>query len=209
MSERETVQRFQARAPFAGIGHNLGPGLAPGQAWRRHCWTRARSDLLPRLPIEVLRRRLRRAAEIGLDYSTFATVRASTGRDILAILFSSNALRLLREEQALDAARAAKLAAVRGAERRALVIAPLRPGPLLERVISEHGQVLDAACAAPPAMASWAQMAAGMDAARPARVPADAVLLVGDTAAERDLVAAGRFAGYLEADSYFPPAREG
>lgn len=146
------------------------------------------------------RRRLRRAAEIGLDYSAYATLRASTGRDILAILYSTNALRLMRDAQVLEAARAAKLAEVRGAERRALVMAPLRPGPLLARVIAAHLPVLDAACAAPPALAPWSQLAAAMDVARPARTPADAVLLVGDTAAERDMVAAGRFAGYLEAD---------
>ncbi len=59
-------------------GHNGGPTLEPGGAWRRHCWRKARADLLPHLPIEVLRTRVRRAGELGLDYRTYASVRAAT-----------------------------------------------------------------------------------------------------------------------------------
>lgn len=45
------------------IGHNNGPTMESGTAWRRPCWARARVDLLPTLPLEVVRR----AQEIGLD----------------------------------------------------------------------------------------------------------------------------------------------
>ncbi len=79
---------------MALIGHNGGPGVEDGASWRRHCWAKARADLLPTLPIEVLRGRVRRARELGLEYKTYAGVRASTGHDVVAFLFSSNALRL-------------------------------------------------------------------------------------------------------------------
>ena len=62
--------------------------------WRHHCWTKARRELLPEMPLEVVRYRMKRAAELGLDYRTYAGVRASTGRDIVAILFSIPALSL-------------------------------------------------------------------------------------------------------------------
>jgi len=34
-------------------------------------------------------------------------------------------------------------------------------------------------------------------------IPADAIVLVGDTAFEREWLAAGKFAGYIAADTYF------
>lgn len=55
-------------------GHNGGPAMNPGSAWRRHCWTVAREALLPTLPVEVVRLRLRRARELGL---TIAPMRVS------------------------------------------------------------------------------------------------------------------------------------
>ena len=63
-----------------GIGHNRGPAMDAGVSWRRHCWTVARQELLPHLPLEVIRLRVRRAAAIGLDYRTYASVRAASGR---------------------------------------------------------------------------------------------------------------------------------
>ena len=78
---------------IAGLGHNKGPTLERGASWRRYAWTRARSELLPTLPIEVARRRVRRARELGLDYKAYAGIRASTGRDIVALLFSTGLLR--------------------------------------------------------------------------------------------------------------------
>jgi hypothetical protein len=77
------------------LGHNGGPSLDRGFGWRHHCWKTAREALLPNLPIEVVRLRVKRAAEIGLDYRTYASIRASSGHDVVAFLFSSNALRLL------------------------------------------------------------------------------------------------------------------
>ncbi|MCG6901974.1 MAG: hypothetical protein LJE68_04760 [Rhodobacter sp.] len=184
-----------------GLGHNLGPSLEPGQSWRAHCWTRARQDLLPKLPIEVVRNRLRRAAEIGLDYRTYATVRASTGRDIVAFLFSTNALRLFRADQAMEQLRKDKLAGLRGCKRTGLAIAPLTP----QAVLRGRSDVLDGVAAAPHVHATWSDAARAMDAARGAGLPADGVILVGDTAMERDWSQAGRLAGYLDAARFFTP----
>jgi plexin A len=57
---------------MGGIGHNGGPTMEPGTSWRRHCWTKARRDLLPAMPLEVIGYRMKRATELGLDYRTYA-----------------------------------------------------------------------------------------------------------------------------------------
>jgi len=181
-----------------GPGHNNGRTLEPGASWRRHCWAEARDRLLPHLPVEVVRTRVRRAAELGLDYRTYAGVRASTGHDLVAFLFSSNALRLLSQRVTLDPARAEKLGAVRGAGRIVLATAPLIP----EAVVAANLGALDAGFAAPDALARFGDAGRRLRAALGA-IPADQVLLIGDMALERDWCAAGRLAGYLPAARYF------
>ncbi|MGL4278870.1 MAG: hypothetical protein ACRCS0_00770, partial [Albidovulum sp.] len=98
----------------AGPGHNGGPSLEGGVTWRAHCWRSARAALLPKLPVEVVRLRVKRAKEIGLDYRTYAGVRASTGHDLVAFLFSTNALRLLKDQDRMRADEAVKLAGLAG-----------------------------------------------------------------------------------------------
>jgi hypothetical protein len=179
------------------IGHNQGPAMDDGLSWRRHCWTAARAALLPTLPIEVVRLRVRRARELGLDYKTYASVRAATGHDVVAFLFSSNALRVAVTRPALPADRAAKLAALVDAGRIALTTAPLTPAMVLA-----GATVIDRAHAAPGWLAAFGDQARAIRAAIPG-IPGDRVLLVGDHGLERDWCAAGRLAGYLAADRYF------
>lgn len=186
---------------MSGIGHNRGPTLEAGGAWRRHCWARARAELLPVLPVEVVRLRVKRAAEIGLDYRAYASFRAATGHDVVALLFSSNALRLLPPRPALPEARGAKLAAARGAARAALARAPLTP----DAVLALAGGLIDAAAPAPRPHAAWAEIRRALLAAlAPARWPADRVLMIGDTGEERFWSEAARLGGYLPAERYFP-----
>ena len=183
---------------LAGLGHNLGPTMEPGASWRKHCWTQARERLLPHLPIEVLRGRLRRAKELGLEYKTYASVRAASGHDVVAFLFSSNALRLLGANPALPLDRAEKLAALIECGRLAVISAPMRPEVALQVAMG----VLQAAFVAPGALASFSQAADLIRVAR-AGLPGDRVLLVGDTALEQEWCAAGRLAGYVPAQQYF------
>jgi hypothetical protein len=184
---------------MTGIGHNGGPTLEPGTAWRRHCWTRARRDLLPAMPLEVIGYRMTRARELGLDYKTYAGVRASTGRDIVAFLFSSNALGLNRSP-ALAAPEAERLARIVGAARLAAVYRPLDPAAVLAR----NPDALDRAGVAPTVFDSWSETRARLLAlTRAAGVPADAVLVVGEAAPERGWCATGRMAGFLPAARFF------
>ena len=178
------------------IGHNRGPSVVEGESWRRHCWTAARAALLPTLPIEVLRLRVRRAADLGLEYRTYASVRAATGHDVVAFLFSSNALRVSPAQMKMPVERGDKLRFVR-AERIGLPIARIDPGALMA-----VNPELDRAAQAPEIWATFG------DAGRQLRavlgpVPGDRVILVGDQTLERDWCAAGRLAGYLSAERYF------
>ena len=147
------------------IGHNNGPTMEGGTSWRKHCWTVAREALLPTLPIEVVRGRVRRAKELGLDYRTYASVRAQTGHDVVAFLFSSNALRVRPLSPAIPEAAAQKLAAVIGAERIGLAVAPLSASAL------STNAALDRAHAAPMCCCRsrrWRRRSARFWARRPA-----------------------------------------
>jgi hypothetical protein len=181
------------------IGHNGGPSVAPGESWRRHCWGRARADLLPHLPLEVLRTRVRRAAELGLDYRTYASVRAASGHDVVAFLFSSNALRVMAPGTPLPPDRAARLAAIVRCGRVALAQGRLSP----ETLLALGGGLIDQAHPAPAPLATWRM---GREAIRRALGGrhGDGVILVGDTTLESEWCAAGSLAAYLPAERFFP-----
>lgn len=190
----------------AGPRHNGGPAMEPGLGWRRHCWRAARAALLPKLPVEIVRLHVRRAAEIGLDYRTYAGVRATTGHDLVAFLFSTNALRLLRARDRMAAADAAKLAATRNIGRLVAAQPPLHPEGV-RAVLAGQGVALDAATRAPGLGEGWGETRARlMGLLAEGRAPADRVLVIGETALEREWVAAARLAGFLTADRFFAPA---
>jgi hypothetical protein len=181
-----------------GFGHNNGPTIEPGATWRRTAWARARADLLPVLPIEVVRLRVKRAQELGLPYKTYAGIRASTGHDLIGFLFSSNALGIIHLAR-LDSSRAEKLAGV-NARRVAVVHRPLAAADVV------RNDAIDSAHAAPRFIQSWSAMRDTLrDAIRAEGQPADRFLLIGETAFERDWSGALKAAGFLSGDTYFRP----
>ncbi len=183
---------------MSGIGHNRGPAMEPGFGWRRHAWGRARAALLPPLPLEVVRIRVRRAEALGLDYRTYAGVRATTGRDLVAFLFSSNAIRLDREGR-IAADRELHLGRIAECGRIALI----HPPADAERV-REANKNLDAAHPAPWSLAPWSAIRGAVGAAL-GPLPRDGVLVIGAAGFERDWSLAGRLAGYLPEERYFGP----
>ena len=193
-----------------GPGHNGGPGLERGRSWRAQCWRAARADLLPKLPIEVVRLRVKRAAEIGLDYRIYAGVRAATGHDLIAFLFSNNALRLLCEGDRMQAAEATKLAALTGIARTLAVHPPLDPARMTA-ALAGQGVALDAVARAPGLADSWGATRARLrQIAATLKAPTDRILVIGDTMIEAEWPGIARMAGYLPADRFFddrtPPA---
>ena len=182
----------------AEIGHNSGQVDEPGKSWRKHVWTKARKDLMPTLPLEVVRVRVRRAAELGLPYKTYAGIRASSGHDLIGFLFSNNALRVLRDGQAMPADRASKLTNLTRAEAIGAAHRPVTPTHLgsLPGLSSAH--------AAPAFDARWAETRDQIKAMITAQGhPADRYVIIGDTAFEREWAEAARTAGYLRADQFF------
>lgn len=178
------------------IGHNGGPALGSTR-WKAHCWSKARQDLLPVLPIEVVRIRVRRAKAVGLDYKTYAGIRATTGRDVIALLFSSNGLGVFRDSNRVERSVLLKLAELDASKH-------VGAGPGLDP--RQLGVQINAAssCALPAFGTSWAGMRTTLkDWLKDAQLPGDAVLMIGETAHEREIMSAGGLAGFLEGQHYF------
>ncbi len=183
---------------MAGIGHNSGRVAEPGHSWRKHVWAKARRDLMPKLPIEVVRLRVKRAAALGLPYKTYAGIRASSGHDLIGFMFSSNALRVLRNGQDMPADRSAMLGALVATRRIGLAHRPVT----VTHLAGLPG--IDEAHTAPLFSQGWAAMRDHMrDVVIKGGQPADRFVMIGDTAFEREWAEAARMAGFLDAASYF------
>jgi hypothetical protein len=160
--------------------------------------------LLPTLPLEVIRLRVRRAQRLGLDYTTYATIRATTGRDIVAFLYSTETLRVRPVSLDLPVDRVARLAAAE-ADRLLLAARDVGSAAALVR-FAEQGVPLSGVSPAPPALGTWAEARAAVRAAlAPLKLPGDAVVLVGEGRLQRDWAEAGRLASFLDGDRFFAP----
>ena len=185
-----------------GIGHNQGPTMERGQKWRTFQWKKARAEAMPKaMPLMVVKMHVARAHQLGLDYPTYAAVRKASGRDIMGLLFSSNALRVVRAEAPyVPVERGAVVGAVEGAQKLALVHRPLDPD-----LIHLANPVLDAVQPAPKFTDSWGEMREYLGhVITERRLARDQVLIIGDTAFERDWTTAAQAAGYVDAARYFP-----
>jgi hypothetical protein len=185
---------------MAEIGHNNGPAMDAAARLRVNQWRTAQAQLMRKtIPLTIVRMRMKRATELGLDYKTYARVRQASGRDILALLFSSNALRIIGQGAKMPADRDAALARVKRADQLALVHRPNTP----EGVLAANPTLQDAA-AAPLFTDSWSAMRERVSGLIQTRnLPGDTVLVVGDAPLEADWYAAARAAGYLTAETYF------
>lgn len=183
------------------IGHNGGPTMEAGFGFRKLAWTKARRALLPSLPLEVVRLRVARAKRLGLPYQTYATIHATSGRDIVAFLFSGNALDLRVGQLELSAPVVERLDALSGqVERLGAVYAPIWP----EAVAAAHPGLLEAVGRAPAFTATWRETRAAIRAVLAERkLPRDAVVLVAATSIEQSWTAAAGLAGVIERDLVF------
>ena len=174
-----------------------------GQKMRRFQWQKARDAAMPKaIPLMVVRMHVQRAQALGLDYPTYAAVRKAAGRDIMGLLFSSNTLRIMHADAPqMPMERAQAVEAVKGAKRLALVHAPLQAGQ-----VAQANPMLDAVAPAPKFTTTWREMRRHLAENIIAQdLLPDQVLIIGDTAIERDWAGATRAAGYLDAARYFTP----
>ncbi|CUJ15014.1 hypothetical protein [Cognatishimia activa] len=183
-----------------GIGHNNGPTMEPGHRWRTHQWRSAQRALMRKtIPLSIVRMRMKRAQELGMDYKTYAKVRQASGQDILALMFSSNALRIIGQGAKMPEAREAALQKVRNAKKLSLVYPPNTPKSVLAA-----NRTIDAADFAPLFHEDWSTMrnkVAGLMQSQ--KLSGSAVLVIGDAPLENEWYTAGKAAGYLHASEYF------
>ena len=184
----------------AGIGHNQGPSLERGHRWRAYQWRKAQKATMPNtIPLTLVRMRVRRAAELGMDYKTYASIRQASGRDVLGLLFSSNALRIFAGDATMPSDRGARVSGIRNADRMALVQPPLDP-----EVVARANSFLDTVARAPGFADTWSAMRRQVsDLVVERRLTGAEVVVVGDTALEAEWAPALRAAAYLSADRYF------
>lgn len=180
---------------MAEIGHNKGPSLEGGTSWRTVAWRKARAELLPKLPLEVVRIRVKRAKALGLPYKTYAGIRASTGHDLVGFLFSSNALGVYQAGQGAPALITDKLETLQACR---------QIGLAHRRIDLSTFRTLDQIAPAPKPHLTWAAMRDEMKAViRMTGKPADRFVLVGDTIFEQEWAEAAQTAGYLAAPQFF------
>lgn len=187
-----------------GIGHNRGPSLEGGRAWRAHAWRKARQELMPRLPLEVVRRRVTRAKQLGLAYPQYASILLGTGRDIVAFLFTADSLGLrLERELRMPLPVASRLSALEGCDR--LLFAGAGADLVaLGRELAARRIPFAALAPAPPRDTQCGEGRAAIRAMLdPRRLPGDAVVMVGTAPEERVWADAARLAAFLPAESYF------
>ncbi|WP_281685548.1 hypothetical protein [Thalassobaculum salexigens] len=204
------------------LGHNGGPPLPSPASWNAFCWRKATAKSRRAPSREVLAIRLRRAAELGLDYPTYAAVLAHAGatpRTLIVVLsraviaYGAFGPRIAAEGSlALREEVAEKLAGLSRPE--IVLVAPAPTGG------PARGAVADA-LATTVRSAGWRTAACGILPAGGGRETAEALaalladaglppgtaLLIADPDAHQETVTRARLAGLLSPQRYFalPP----
>ena len=206
MMPKSPISAF-AGERLPGIGHNQGPPLDGGIGFRRFAWKKARKELLPRLPLEVLKRRVRGAQQLGLAYPAYASILLGTGRDIVGFLFTCDALGMrLSRTLALPEPVATKL---RGLEHVDAMLAAEhdRPGDLGTLLTQETSLHFASATRLPrPQARPDAGRRAIRAALDPLKLPGDAVVMIGTQPHERAWADAAKLARFIPSESYFSAA---
>ncbi|SOH95584.1 hypothetical protein SAMN06273572_11279 [Monaibacterium marinum] len=188
-----------------GIGHNKPPESATG--WTRHCWTRARADLVgERLPIDMLRVRMARARQLGLSFPQYRSILLGGGRDVTAFLFTVEGLhlRLQRELSMPDPVRS-KLAEVSNCGLMAFAPSGEVPEQFRQEVSEVSGVRFTAAGAEPEQSAGWrASRDAVHNLLRSEGLAAQTVVMIGNSARETGWADAAQLVKFIPRAEYFP-----
>lgn len=189
-----------------GIGHNKGPTMKTGLGWQRHCWGKARKDLLGRaIPIEVVRMRIKRARELGLAYPQYASIILGSGRDIVGFLFTVDGLHLrLRKRLEMPDQVQDKLQSLRRCSLMAFAPSGENPDAFRMELQQVAGVPFGAAAAEPEGNINWPAARRAIRAALdPLKLPGDAVVMIGTREAEKQWAAAGKIARFIPAADYY------
>ncbi len=193
----------KTQRPPAGIGHNSG---AIGASGRRCAWAKARKDLVgARIPLEIVRIRVRRAAALGLSYPQYASVLLGSGRDIVGFLFTVGGLQLsLSRELSTPTHVREKLHDVPKTARLALSPADESPDDFRKELGDALSVRIDDADAEPLDPESWRQARAAIHTVLARNgLPADGVVMVGDSLQDASWADAAFLAKFIRTADYF------
>ncbi|MEM8792887.1 MAG: hypothetical protein AAGE80_14800 [Pseudomonadota bacterium] len=196
-----TQFRFEQRP---GLGHNQGPPLERGRSFRKFAWGKARAELMPKLPLEVLKRRVVRAKELGLAYPQYASILLGTGRDVVAFLFTSDAIGLrVEREMRLSGEAVQKLPGI-GGDRLLFVPRGINVQAVRAELSARHGIEIAGAATEPGGQAGFREGGREIRALLdPLKLPSDTVVMIGTEPRERDWAEAARLAKFLPSEAYF------
>ena len=192
--------------PKFGIGHNSTPSTKTGLGWQRHCWTKARKDLLGKaIPVEIVRMRIKRAHELGLAYPQYASIMLGTGRDIVGFLFTVDGLHLrLRKRLEMPDHVQDKLQSLRKCSLMAFAPSGENPDAFRRELQQVAGTPFAAASPEPEGDINWPTARNAIRAALdPLKLPSDAVVMIGTREAEKQWAAAGKIARFIPASAYY------
>ncbi len=195
--------------PTISIGHNNGPSMKIGLGWQRHCWAKARKDLLGKaIPVEVVRMRIKRARELGLAYPQYASIMLGSGRDIVGFLFTVDGLQLrLRKRLEMPDTVQDKLQSLRKCNLMAFAPSGETPDVFRKELQQVAGVPFSSASPEPEGEINWsAARRAIRTALDPLKLPSDAVVMIGTREAEKQWAAAGKIAHFIPASDYYGTA---
>ncbi len=139
-------------------------------------------------------------------YPQYASNLLGTGRDIVGLLFTCDALGLrLERDGRLPGPVAAKLGSLIRCERLLGTEAPVDPVALAARITREYGIGFSSIAHLPGRPAGpWAEGRDAIHAAlAPLKLPADAVVMIGARAHQRGWADAARLAKFMPAEQFF------
>lgn len=84
---RKPLQPRRLALPPPAIGHNQGPPLEPDNSWNSFCWRKAHKAAWKAPPVEVVRRRCRRARDLGLSYRDYTAIVLDRGTHPFVLIF--------------------------------------------------------------------------------------------------------------------------
>jgi len=192
--------------PTISIGHNNGPSMKTGLGWQRHCWAKARKELLGKtIPVEIVRMRIKRARELGLAYPQYASIMLGSGRDIVGFLFTVDGLHLrLRKQLEMPDTVQDKLQSLRKCSLMAFAPSGENPDAFRQELQQVAGVRFSSASPEPEDEINWsAARRAIRTALDPLKLPSDAVVMIGTRDAEKQWAAAGKIARFIPASDYY------
>jgi len=210
------------------IGHNQGPPLdQPTGGWARHCWRQAHKKAWRSPPLEVVRLRAARAAELGLSYHDYSAILLDRGGQPKALIFDLGGTLVATRNDEIETDRQGRIRALPGvieklsALRNCRVFVVTNQAGVAERLITAeqaHGFIhqLNALCGGiimdhricmEPAESDspFRKPQPGMvlDLLAAHHLTAGAAVMIGDSESDRRCAEAARLARFLWAWDYF------